>query len=52
MNQRSFVVSHALDCELWLTSSLELLEANIPRFAIYRLLKNRIALLEKADRNT
>jgi hypothetical protein len=46
------VVSHALDRELWLTSSLELLEANIPRLAIHRLLKNEIAFLENADRNT
>jgi hypothetical protein len=50
MNHGAPIVSHALYCEFWLSCSLKFLEANIVGLIRYWLLKNRIAVLKKADR--
>jgi hypothetical protein len=52
MYHRPFIVGHALNCNLRLTCPLKFLEANVPRLVFYGLDKNRIAVLEKADRYT
>ncbi len=52
IQHRPFVMGHALNRSLRFSWSLKLPEAHIVRFAFHRLNKNRVAILENADRYT